>query len=446
MSKRVSLLKQLWRHFLGSFEVAGETASSHPLATLPVLSVFFGATALGWHAPSIGLTNWVAPTALTLGAGTASITAWFLRRHFAAAAALQLIDIPLYGLAIVSLAVFSQPPASYVFLSAYVLMCIVWATQYGLNLLSVLSTVIVPSGFALFFRVDPIIIVHLVFCLVIYSHTAYRTTVRRRRERKLAATQDVIRQVDKHLKAANEQRKLELASRAGAIFHELRSELGMGMMNWRFASQQLRGKAPNHDECEAALNEAQEGFSRFEELFEEFRRMELGSKNQNTKAGAHFRLKDIGFVSVTQNQQVASIAPPADEVPVKGDLEDARVVLRNLLQNGYDAGASAIELKVEHEHDRVRILVTDDGKGLAPPVIEHLFEPLVTADKKDGTGLGLYLSKKKAVWMGGDLRLVNTGRKGTTFELELPKLKPDHISGSPSSNPPAVPSAQVASA
>lgn len=445
MPERVHILKRIWHQFLGSFDVPTETAASHPLATLPVLAVFLGATALGRYSESIGLSNWILPTALTLCAGAASITAWFMRRNFLVASAIQLIDIPLYGCAILSLAVFSQPPASYIFWSAYVLMCIVWATQYSLNLLSVLTTVIVPAGFSAAVRLDPNTYIHLFFCLVIYSHTAYRTTLRRRHDRKLAATQGVIVEVDKHLKTANEQRKLELAARSGAVLHELRKELGMGMMNWRFFLQQLQEGSPDPDECEAAMAEAQECFSRFEELFGEFSRVELGSKRTGKKA-PHFCLKDIGFVNVTRHQRVTPFYLPENTTPLKGDVEDGRVILRNLLQNAFDAGATDVRVKLEDEHDQIRLLVADDGKGLSPRTIEHLFEPFVTADKKDGTGLGLYLSKKKATWMGGDLRLLDTGRKGTTFELALAKLNPEPPSRSRSSDPTPVSPVELAPA
>ncbi|MBW8304725.1 MAG: ATP-binding protein, partial [Brevundimonas sp.] len=55
-----------------------------------------------------------------------------------------------------------------------------------------------------------------------------------------------------------------------------------------------------------------------------------------------------------------------------------------------------------------------------PRLSDQLFEPFVSGRSSDGTGLGLTISRELAVSHGGDLRLVDTGPGGTTFELRLP--------------------------
>lgn len=66
------------------------------------------------------------------------------------------------------------------------------------------------------------------------------------------------------------------------------------------------------------------------------------------------------------------------------------------------------------------IRVSDDGPGIPARLSEHLFEPFVSGSGSDGTGLGLTISRELAANHGGDLRLVETGPAGTTFELRLP--------------------------
>ena len=66
------------------------------------------------------------------------------------------------------------------------------------------------------------------------------------------------------------------------------------------------------------------------------------------------------------------------------------------------------------------IRIVDDGPGIPPRLSERLFEPFVSGGSADGTGLGLTISRELAANHDGELRLVETGPTGTTFELRLP--------------------------
>ena len=66
------------------------------------------------------------------------------------------------------------------------------------------------------------------------------------------------------------------------------------------------------------------------------------------------------------------------------------------------------------------IRIVDDGPGIPPRLAGKLFEPFVSGGSADGTGLGLTISRELAAAHGGELKLVETGPTGTTFELRLP--------------------------
>ena len=53
--------------------------------------------------------------------------------------------------------------------------------------------------------------------------------------------------------------------------------------------------------------------------------------------------------------------------------------------------------------DRLELRVADDGPGLAPEVLQHLFEPFFTTEAR-GTGLGLYLARELCHANGAVLR------------------------------------------
>jgi signal transduction histidine kinase len=69
---------------------------------------------------------------------------------------------------------------------------------------------------------------------------------------------------------------------------------------------------------------------------------------------------------------------------------------------------------------QVEISVADTGAGLTPEEAAELFQPFVTR-KKDGTGLGLWISRNIVERYGGDIRLRSRddGRCGAVFVVLL---------------------------
>jgi signal transduction histidine kinase len=105
-----------------------------------------------------------------------------------------------------------------------------------------------------------------------------------------------------------------------------------------------------------------------------------------------------------------------------------RQVLLNLLLNAADAlehrGTQGLVLVAfEEAGDTTRILVEDDGPGVATEVGDRLFEPFVTGKAdRGGTGLGLSVCRGLVEAAGGKLDLVRTGPTGTRFALTLPAV------------------------
>ncbi len=75
----------------------------------------------------------------------------------------------------------------------------------------------------------------------------------------------------------------------------------------------------------------------------------------------------------------------------------------NLIHNAMQAGdAVSIEASLVDGH-KVRVLVTDNGPGVAESVADELFEPFVTS-KPEGMGLGLVVVRRAAETLGGDIQ------------------------------------------
>ena len=102
--------------------------------------------------------------------------------------------------------------------------------------------------------------------------------------------------------------------------------------------------------------------------------------------------------------------------PIRGDAQQLRQVIHNLLQNAQDAtegragGADTppvlIRTRMSDSGQRVRLIVQDSGPGFAEPILKRAFEPYVTTKSK-GTGLGLAVVKKISDEHGARIELSN---------------------------------------
>ena len=112
--------------------------------------------------------------------------------------------------------------------------------------------------------------------------------------------------------------------------------------------------------------------------------------------------------------------PPEIEVP----MERARVerAILNLMENAIEAMPKGGSLKVSAKRSgaNVEMSVQDNGPGVSPAIRSRLFEPFVTAGKKNGLGLGLALSRQTLLDNGGDLWLDPAITEGARFCLRMP--------------------------
>ncbi|KQS57676.1 histidine kinase [Brevundimonas sp. Leaf363] len=117
---------------------------------------------------------------------------------------------------------------------------------------------------------------------------------------------------------------------------------------------------------------------------------------------------------------------------VMADPDQLHRILVNLMRNARQAietdgyrspsrrGKGVVRVTGALEDGYAVLRLTDDGPGIPARLAERLFEPFVSGKSTDGAGLGLTISRELAANHGGDLRLVDTGGDGATFELRLP--------------------------
>jgi signal transduction histidine kinase len=96
-------------------------------------------------------------------------------------------------------------------------------------------------------------------------------------------------------------------------------------------------------------------------------------------------------------------------------------VFQNLITNAIEAMPEGGDVSIQAVRRDAVVLVSveDTGPGIPAIITPQLFQPFVSAGKKNGMGLGLALSRKTVLSHGGDLwnEHVETGAK---FVMKLP--------------------------
>jgi len=133
----------------------------------------------------------------------------------------------------------------------------------------------------------------------------------------------------------------------------------------------------------------------------------------------------------------------AEDVPeIRADRDQMVQVLTNLVANGLDAATAVrkdprVNVTIGRIGDgKVRIVVRDNGPGVAEEMREKLFEPYATS-KKSGTGLGLAICQRIVFEHGGEITYRPATKGGAVFEIVLPIAGPTLLEQSMeiSSNP-----------
>ena len=136
--------------------------------------------------------------------------------------------------------------------------------------------------------------------------------------------------------------------------------------------------------------------------------------------------------SASEKQQAITLQRPDDACLVLGDPTRLQQVFWNLLSNAikFTPEQGRIEVELQHEADHYLVLVRDNGDGIAPDFLEHLFTRFRQADgtttrRHGGLGLGLAIVRQLVELHGGVVSASSEGtRHGSTFMVRLPVHQP----------------------
>lgn len=157
--------------------------------------------------------------------------------------------------------------------------------------------------------------------------------------------------------------------------------------------------------------------------------------NRFSKIGSIPELKSDNIVTITKNafdylksrssKQISFSFTTSDtEINTKINAELYGWVIENLIKNAIDAmqREGSLKIRIENTTKKVKIIVSDTGKGMPKKLFKQIFKPGFTT-KKRGWGLGLSLSKRIVEdYHKGKIYVQKSEiDKGTTFEILLNK-------------------------
>jgi PAS domain S-box-containing protein len=145
----------------------------------------------------------------------------------------------------------------------------------------------------------------------------------------------------------------------------------------------------------------------------------------------HVDLSDLIHVSVEQARAGApgqEFVARTPEMPITGWWDAGRIaqVVENLLSNAvkYSPGGGTVRVVVERKGDEAVVTVADEGIGIPPDAVPHLFERFYRVERAEGSarglGLGLYIARSLVEAHDGRIWVEATPQRGSTFAFTLP--------------------------
>jgi PAS domain S-box-containing protein len=222
-----------------------------------------------------------------------------------------------------------------------------------------------------------------------------------------------------------EQQRLVLQT----ISHDLRAPLTVILGHARVLQEMVGAEDPGQQSVDAILRGAQRMNTMIQELVEAAR-LDGGQLHLHRRpiALAPYLANLLLGLAPDERHRIhleLSAALPA----VDADADRLERILLNLLSNAlkYSPADAPVYIRATAGDGEVVLAVSDQGSGIAPDDLPHLFERFYRAASErtvEGVGLGLYIARKLAEAHGGRLWVASTRGQGSTFSLALPESAP----------------------
>jgi signal transduction histidine kinase len=133
----------------------------------------------------------------------------------------------------------------------------------------------------------------------------------------------------------------------------------------------------------------------------------------------------LAVYAKTKNVQIKLVSKP--NIFALGDRLKLQQAVSNVLKNAidYSQKGKKVTITVSKKDSMVRISVTDEGIGIPPADIPHIFDRFYRTEKSrtrevGGNGLGLPIAKSIIEKHRGSIKVLSAEKKGTTVQINIP--------------------------
>lgn len=236
-----------------------------------------------------------------------------------------------------------------------------------------------------------------------------------------------LRDIHRHL--INTEKLASMGQMAAGVAHELNNPLGTILLYTHLLARKLKGRADLEHDLTLLVDEANRCKKIIGNLLD-FARQNRVQLERSNLAELFERVVDASLFTLRDGDSGLRIESeaPAD---LFADLDKDQMgqVLINLVKNGVEAmegRPGTIRLRAVDEPDcgRVRLSVSDEGRGVPSEASDKLFQPFFTTKSLGrGTGLGLPIAYGIVKMHGGRIWFDSEPGRGTTFTIEIPKTQ-----------------------
>ena len=224
-------------------------------------------------------------------------------------------------------------------------------------------------------------------------------------------------------------RLAEFGRLSSGIFHDLVNPLTAVSLNL----EQIKTESENRIlSAKSFLSQAITAARKMEDLIASIKK-QLARENQPKQFSLNEEIKQIMQILdyKARRAKVRLNFQASNNISLYGDPIKFGQIASNLLANAIEASENQnpekeVLILLEETAEQIRLLVRDEGQGIAADNLLKIFEPFFSTKKETGRGLGLGLASTKSIVekdFNGTIAVVSTLGRGSEFTAIFPKAK-----------------------
>lgn len=239
---------------------------------------------------------------------------------------------------------------------------------------------------------------------------------------------DITDLKEKEQQLLQQSKFAQMGEMMGMIAHQWRQPLNAIAATANNLSVKLAMESPQREYCQqeiAHISEYAQHLSITIDDFRSFFKQEKSKEEVSLRALCDETLRIVSGTLV--RHQITLETDYRDNRPLSTLPGEMKQVLLNLIKNSEDAliekGIKSPKIKIITENDDTQhsVIVSDNAGGIPEEIIDKIYEPYFSTKlEREGTGLGLYMSKKIIEEHCGGKLETKSSDEGATFTITLP--------------------------